>query len=316
MPTDSTIGTGGDFSTISLWIASLPADLSGTGRHIGRCFNQEFDESVIISGNANPSANDYIELTAADGASFADNDANSLRFDENQGAWIDYTGGSWSYGVQLSVQYTRMNRLQVRRGGTNEYGVQGVANTNVSQCIIQGRNRPARLAHASNCLIVMLANNDIILSRPGTETQLQYITALTHANDTGTRDIVDGSTTTPRMKNVAGFGMSRLYNVASVSGDSTTNASDTADNLTGTDLTNVTFTQTQPFVDGNSGPTTNFKIFTGSALEGAGQPSDVTIDIFGNPRPSSNPSIGCHESQSVGPAPGATQNALFMGHDW
>ena len=320
MATDYTIGVGGDYTTINSWLSALSTalgdNLAGQGRQRGRLLNQQFDEQVLISGFSNPSADDYIELTVDTGASFADNEANRLDFVESQGAWIDWTGGSWTYGVNLQVQYTRMTRVQIRRGGANEYGVNAAENTSISQCIIQGRNRPFTPAHASNCLIIMLATGDTIICRSGSQTQLQYITANCPANDKRSRDVLEGTYTTPRVKNLAGFGQSDLYNISNVSGDSTTNASDTTGNLTGSDLTNVTYTQTEPFVNGNDGPTLDFKIFSGSALEGAGQPSEVTIDIFGRPRPSSNPSIGCHESQSVGPGPEPSGNALIMGSNF
>lgn len=316
MPTDNTIGTGGDYTSINLWIDDLPVDLAGQGRQRGRLFAQEFDEPVIITGNANPSVDDYIELTADDGASFADNDTNRLAYVPAQGAAIEWSSGNWTWGINLGVQYTRFNRIQVNRNGTQQYGMTAAANTTISRCVIRARNRPVTPANIDNCLVIAKSNVDNILCRSDSETKIQYCTGVADPFDNRTRNVIRGSYSTPQVKNVAGFGQGDLYDISNVSGDSTTNASDTSQNLTGSDLTNLTYNKTTPFIDGQDGPTTDYKIFAGSPLEGAGQPSsNIDFDIFGNPRHPTNPSIGCHESQVITPGTPET-NALLFGHNF
>lgn len=146
-----TIGTGGDYATIPLWVAAIPADLVAADQiWTGYLLNQEFTSASAfgtISGKT-CDATRYIELTAQPGSSFVDSyvasgGTNPLRYDSTKGASLKFTGAS-GYGLLVNVPYFRMSRIQML--GTDTSGTapslvmlsSGSANSRIDQCILEG----------------------------------------------------------------------------------------------------------------------------------------------------------------------------------
>lgn len=169
MPTivEKTIGPGGDYSTISAWIAAIPADLV-TADQVwrGMVLNTELTATGsggfgTISGKT-CSADCYIELTAAANASFADHASkatNPLRYDATKGAALRFTA---STGVGLSVQvpYFRLTRLQIFGADTSAtapslviFSTTGCIAPRVEGCILESATA------ASNGLITLFSQN-------------------------------------------------------------------------------------------------------------------------------------------------------------
>lgn len=83
MPTTitKTIGTGGDYSTITAWWASIPANLVTADEvHIGQLLNQEHTTFPAPFSGKTTDATRYIELTAAPGASWTDLPSSPMRY--------------------------------------------------------------------------------------------------------------------------------------------------------------------------------------------------------------------------------------------
>ena len=303
MASDSTIGVGGDYTTIADWLASIPTDLAGQGIHIGRCLNQTFAENVNVTGFSNASATDYIHLTAADGASFADNDSNPLRYDTSHGAAIEFSD-FYAYLFSSLIPYTRLTRLQLKQTSAGGYGVRiNGTGALMEQCIFETTAvRNITQIQATSIRNVLLVG----LDAPGSgfqaqaNTEISYLTIANVSNITGSGAYgISYRFRNCQLRNNATFGFPTAYDKGNSDEGSYTNATDTAEVIDATDLINVPYSATTPFVQADSTSPLDFKLASGSPLEGAGTPSTITTDIYGNPRDPSNPSIGCYEPQAV-----------------
>lgn len=117
MPTVTTIGSGGTYSSIQNWINAWT-----TGGWVGGVLNQALSVSggppaLNITGIAT-TATDYITLTTAPGASFRDNanaQTNRLAFSTSTGASVTCTQ---NYGqlLQILVGYCTVSNLQFLQG--------------------------------------------------------------------------------------------------------------------------------------------------------------------------------------------------------
>ena len=87
MATKSIGTTGRDYSTVALWLASLPATL--TEAEIGECYNDsEFAENIALGAGITTSGSNTLTLRAAAGqgiADHADKDTNPLVYDQSKG---------------------------------------------------------------------------------------------------------------------------------------------------------------------------------------------------------------------------------------
>lgn len=149
-----TVGTGGDYSTVALALAAIPADLVAADQ-IWRIAlkNQEFVVTTGLSITGHTcDATRYIELTTDTGASFVDNASkatNALRYNAANGAAIK---SNTAYVLTLTGNqpYLRINKLQFQNAfntigpgakATIDCGNTGTAtNVDINQCIIEGNN--------------------------------------------------------------------------------------------------------------------------------------------------------------------------------
>lgn len=142
-----TIGPTGDYTTLAAWFAACPADLV-TSDIIwrGEVQNTELTGDTIlltISGKTVDSTR-YVELTAAAGASFADNAnvrTNALRYNASNGASIRSSVG-YAPVIKIEQNYTRISRLQIQgtaTGGGAYCAVKavGYSNVDIDKCVIE-----------------------------------------------------------------------------------------------------------------------------------------------------------------------------------
>jgi hypothetical protein len=134
----SSIGSGGDYSTIQAWEDACPANLV-TNDEIwrGECKKETFG-SATISGMTTDSTR-YVELTTEAGASFmddADVRTNPLRADAANGALLSLTLGA---GLSILAAYTRVSKLQFKKTGWDNVMYSNSAATawSMEHCILE-----------------------------------------------------------------------------------------------------------------------------------------------------------------------------------
>lgn len=150
MPTanNKTIGTGGDYTTIALFTAAIPANLvTADATWTGLCLNQEFavattTGAIFDTTGHTTDATRFITLTANTGASFQDNAnvrTNALKYNSSNGACIRKTD-NYGYILRPGSSYTVVSKLQFKADGTTTDGSYSGAdgsNFKYKDCIFQ-----------------------------------------------------------------------------------------------------------------------------------------------------------------------------------
>jgi hypothetical protein len=155
-PLVAQIGTGGaaagrDYSSISAWIASLPANLVADGNsYRGECYNDgEFNDGRMTIGGHTTDATHTITLTTAAGQSFRDHAnklTNRISYNQAVGVGIQSDNGHATLFACLD-NYITISNLQVWTHGTTAGVVQlNGTNSIVENMIIQGTVRDNRYA--------------------------------------------------------------------------------------------------------------------------------------------------------------------------
>lgn len=175
---ESTIGTGGTYTTLADWYASIPSNLVTADQvHRGKVLNQELvmTTTLTISGKTTD-ATRYIELTTDTGASFMDHAnkaTNPLRYNASVGAAIRSSGAGGTINVQQS--YTRISNLQISNTNTGStaqpaFFTNGAGTTvRVSNLIVEGSGINTAVkgvfrvtltgSIVSNCVAIQLKND-------------------------------------------------------------------------------------------------------------------------------------------------------------
>jgi hypothetical protein len=302
MPTTvvSTIGTTGDYSTLAAWEAASPADLVAADQ-IWECqtLNQEFvgTSTLLTIAGQTVDATRYIHLTAAPGASFADNAnklTNALRYNAANGAGIRQSASYAGAAVIVSTAYTRISRLQIAATAGIETGLSiGAANVQLDQVIALGRHVGCGVSGASivarNCLFISTnaPRNDsgalVINSGSVTAyncTGVTYSGGSPAALSSAFRNVYASML----LKNCAGFGFPYFTSVSALSASSSNNASDQT--IAAGTANQPSLVYADQFENTASG-TADFRIKTGATLIAAGvdlTASGVTVDIVGSAR--------------------------------
>lgn len=118
MPTTitKTIGSGGDYSTISAWWSAIPANLVTADEvHIGQLLNQEHTTFPAPFSGKTTDATRYIELTAAPGASWTDMPSSPMRY--GFGARVLGTGDFTAPFRTDGGQQLLLSKIQFKNSG-------------------------------------------------------------------------------------------------------------------------------------------------------------------------------------------------------
>lgn len=302
MPTTVTkvIGTGGDYSTITLWEAALPANLvSGDTVQVGECKNQTFNESVTISGQTTD-ATHYVHLKCQAGASFSDQAGvrtTALAYSTSNGMALAGTTDL----LTISTNYTRVTGLQI---STNNYGkainiTSSVTNCLVSKCICKlasGADAGGPCLRSSdntnvfaNCLIqgdVAGAEN----TGASVQAQLRNCTFAIPAAASNIRTGVISGYSNCTLVNCAIFGFAAAES-GTLHAGSSNNATDKSSAGGSTnDVTNLTYAS--QFVNSANDWRA---VDTGGLHAGTPDSTYAPDDISGQTRSGSTPYIGCWE---------------------
>jgi len=302
MPTTvvSTIGTGGDYTTLAAWEAASPADLV-TADQVweGQALNQEFvgTSTLLTIAGQTVDATRYIHLTAAPGASFADNASkltNALRYDAANGAGIRQTVGYAGAAVIVSTAYTRISKLQIAATAGLEAGLSiGAANVQVEQVIALGRHVGCNVTGAGvvarNCLFISSAaprNDSAALIITSGSISAYNCTGVTYSNVTPgvLSSAFLNSYASMLLKNCAGFGFPYFSRPSAISASSSNNASDQTIAVGTGNKPSLTYAD--QFHNTTSGAA-DFRTKAGAALIANGADLSgvgVTVDIVGAAR--------------------------------
>lgn len=302
--TVSTIGTGGDYTTLQAWEDASPADLvTSDVVWQGQCFNQEFFSSSAALLNVSGSTTDstrYKELTTYAGASFLDNasvQTNALRYNASNGAGIRSTY-AWAGPVSITENYFRISKLQILSGTT--VTLNG-SNTGliVDKCIVENSGTTNEALKTFGACIV---KNSLLVGRStGVIALLSNGTAAYNCTfvrtGTSTTNLVNGNYSTLTFKNCGLFGGATTIAGGSSTKTYTTCYTDTASPPSG--CTTVAYdTSTGSGFQNITDATRDFRIKTGSALIDSGtiETTHAANDIAGTARPSGLAyDVGCWE---------------------
>lgn len=321
---------GGDYTTLAAAYAAIPANLVTADEQ----WNILIDESAAgiyewdfgysgptLSGITTDSTR-YVRIAANTGKSFKDNASkltNALTYNAANGIAIKAT----NIGLLTTVPYTVFDGLQIYRTTTTasagEYAL-GVIGANsgvfIKNCIIKSNatNRipVAVLAGGISNSLIISANGGIYVMSGSVVSSTTVIKTGGAANNAVVSDYGP-----PTVKDLAAFGFSSIlggsdtsFNVAS-----SNNATDLASGPTnwGTgSLVSRTFAN--QFENIGSG-TEDFRVKTGADLINAGTP-DATytngLDIIGQTRSLTTPTIGAWEYAGVTPPPSVTDYSSPM----
>jgi len=232
MPTTitSTIGTGGDYSTLQAWEDAAPANLVTSDQvWRGECFNQTFAPggTAITFAGSTSDATRYKELTAAAGASFVDDaDArtNALRYNTANGAAIENTTNGYASAISVQEGFVRINRLQISsiRDCVNNGSGDGslwlnqiiahTSSTGGSPPVLLGRNN----GKITNSLVYRTGSSTTaLLSTFQTVTAVNVTLAAASDRTAATNAVTQSYPSSAVFRNVAAFGCTNALNSSS-----------------------------------------------------------------------------------------------------
>jgi hypothetical protein len=325
MPTTTTssIGTGGDYTTIAAWEAACPANLV-TADQIwrGECKNQTFSNgggTVVAFGGVTTDATRYIELTTEAGASFVDDPdfaTNPLRYDATKGAALtcdsNYATGSAIF-VDASGIKVRITKLQIRStsGGSGiPIYMNSPGNVEIDRCILES-SAPAAAGSVAYLQgsDSFAANSALICRNSGAGTSIVglvfgsslYNCTLAAVNGTVT-DALSGSYGTPVVRNCLIFGGTNVKTGSTPTYTTClTNAASPPTGCTTTAFSTSTGIQFENITNGSH----DLRIKVGSSAINAGT-TDATYgatSINGVSRVSGQYDVGAWEVDSGGSTP-------------
>ena len=315
--TTKIIGTGGDYTTISTWEADAPVGaLSAPWQ--GNCKNETFNggdgsgTQITISGNTTDATNHKI-LTTDTGASFKDNAnklTNALRYNTSNGAAISSSVG-FQHLISVNEQYVEISNLQIQfsAGSSIRYTIiMGGSSGNFrgNNLIIERSGATATTpsvisseltAVFVNCLISQrVSGSTNTVSRSGFGTITFINCTLTNANVTTTALSNIGGTSNLVLENCAVYNSGTLNDTAFTSTTGSSNNSTDLGSIYG-GSSQVSKTYSSQFTD-TADASRDFRVQAAADLIGAGvRDASYTadLDIIGQARSTSTPTIGCWE---------------------
>ena len=326
--TTKTIGTGGDYSTISSWLAACPANLvSSTQTWVGQLKNETFTlSSATTFSGITTSATYYIELTTESGASFADNanvQTNALRYNTSNGAALSCTTAYVNMFVNTASLHVRLTKLQARMSSLAAGRVVDASdNTIIDRCLFEGQGASA------NAVVAMYgsgsrASNSVLINRksssPGPAASVGngaslYNCTLAATAATGSVALA-GNYGTPTVRNCLSLGFSAIKSGGNTP-TYTTCATEIASPPSGWTGSLTAANQVQSLTDGSH----DFRAKSGANILNAGTTDSTyaATDIAGTSRPSgASYDIGAWEFVSGGGGsivgPGRLSSPLLSG---
>lgn len=301
--------TGRDYSNATTWEADIPANLITADEvWLGEVYNDSEITSTAtttISGHTTD-ATRFIELRPATGEGFKDGIGSSaLRYDSSYGACFRNTSGT-NQVFQVDDDFVFLRQLQIRHE-TDLAVVIEADNCEANRCIMEGSIGAAYSGTITvdgasdiiNCLAVSIASGDYagievgFVSSGGAN--IVGCTSL-HPSDVANsdRNIAEyaGSNV---VKGCAGFGSDQAFiEDGGWGAGSDYNASDDISGPGANTLDSLTYADQ---FENTTGASMDARLKTGSDLLAASIQFAETNDedILGNPRDTSNPSIGCWE---------------------
>lgn len=330
MPTTitKTIGVGKDYASIDAWVAGaastypsglVAADVIWRGvlYKEGSGTNNEWVITAATTGyTLTCDATRYYLLEAASGQSFADNAnklTNALRYNNANGVSISIpTNYVWMFDLVSSARLTIRN-LQFKIGPKRLNT--GNGSISIDKCIIEGGASTEETVIFSSYITNTLVYVKNSASRISNGVQLNNATIINctfiGSGAPHAFTLSNYSTTNNIFRNCSFFGFTTAA-VDDVSRIDTTNSTYNATNLASVgwsatgNIVNKTFAN--QFENIGSG-TEDFRVKTGADLINAGTP-DATytnnLDIVGQSRSLTTPTIGAWEYAGVTPPPTAT----------
>lgn len=322
--TISTIGAASrDYATVQLWMDDCPADLiTSTDQWIGHCYNDsEFSVSgapvVDISG-VTTSSTYYIELTTAPGQSFKDDASASTnplgKYDPTKGVAFT-TDYGFSGVINIDSSNVYISGIQMLNSSSTGRGIQNNSSSNIfiSNCTVDSENGGTTQGTLQTSTGGFVVTNCVVINRStsgnGAHNNFaagEYYNCTFWAPNGSTTDEGisknGGAANSTIVKNCAIFGWTTAMASGSYGAGTDYNATDNASLSAGSN--NVTsLTASNEFEDVSSYADTDLRVKTGSAMIGAGTPDPThtnDLDIIGQPRSLTAPTIGAWEYQSGG----------------
>lgn len=308
MPTTtvSTIGSGGDYSTLQAWEDAananlVTADVLWEGRLISAATNLTSTSTLLTVNGSTTDTTRYKFLTTAASASFRDHasvQSNALRWNSSNGASIECTG-SYGNAIEVTEANFRISKLQVRATGTQSLALNmsGSGAAMIADgCIFEGTATGGSAGvlymdngtSLRNCLVVQRsasANNIVFCALNGSAYNCTFAVPSNLAAATRAFTVSYGVLT---LSNCAVFGATADVNLT---GGSTLSATTcyTSDASPSTGFTNLAYdTSTGSGFENITDATRDFRIKSTSGLKDVGT-TDATFaatDIAGTSRPS------------------------------
>lgn len=300
--TTDVIGTGGDFATIALWEADIPATL--TERREGLLKNQVFTEAVDFSGHTTTASFDIILRTDA-GASFKDNldpDTDALFYNTALGAAVQQGADYFNTILYGSTNHVTLSGIQVAKTVNNAGRVvSGVGSSTrawqIEDCILEDEGSGSVLLGGDDSSMVntlLITDGDGLILSGGSPFFVNC-----GFKCTGTGDVVRSREyVTETFRNCYAFSFTAWFGVAA-NIDCPNCATDAASINNGTgDSTGeqVGLTASDQFVNAAN----DFRLKVLSDLIGAASRQQAftnDLDIIGQPRSITTPDVGPWEFQ-------------------
>jgi hypothetical protein len=320
-------------ATLADAFAAIPADIrAGTGTdqkwniYIGPSAAGVYEWDFggygpTLTGIAANSTNN-ITITAVAGLSFKDNAnklTNALTYNAANGIALKAT----NVVLSITVRDTVLEGLQFLRSGLSVYSGENALNVvgavpglTVKNCIVKSNSS---IQYAISAFTGVIANSLVVTASNGIYAQAQSVVSSTTIIKTGgaANNAVVSDYGPPTVKDLAAFGFSSILGGSDTSFNaaSSNNATDLASGPTnwGTgSLVSRTFAN--QFENIGSG-TEDFRVKAGADLINAGTP-DATytngLDIIGQTRSLTTPTIGAWEYAGVTPPPSVTDYSSPM----
>lgn len=309
----STIGSAGrDYVDLAAWLADLPATL--TEQEVAEMYNDsEFVSAsqITISGITTTATNNLV-IRAASGQGF-NNTEQALRYNASNGVAIRKSS---SYGsvISNSVPFTEFENLQISTTGSNNTrGVISTAKDVFRNCVVDSSSDLSALVIQNDTTDLI---NCVIISNSGSSSTASAIDASYvqvnlynctlfcdfPSNTANGIEKIGLAADSSVIKNTAIFGYGTALESGAWGAGTDYNATDDTSLPVGSN-NQTSLTTADQFENVASAGTLDLRLKAGNSLDGAGTPDSANtnnLDIFGNARSLTSPSIGTYETTTGG----------------